>query len=79
MKIIPSGQCIYNYPAAFPGLDGCGKQQALPDTKALLCATALVCYTASILTPLIWCVPSCVLSELGTGEGVLSEYLKPET
>lgn len=27
MKIIPIGQCIYNYPAAFPGLDGCGEQQ----------------------------------------------------
>lgn len=40
MKIIPSGQCIYNYPAAFPGLDGRGKQQALLDTEVLLCATA---------------------------------------
>lgn len=27
MQIMPVGQCICNYPAAFPGLDGCGKQQ----------------------------------------------------
>lgn len=52
MKIIQIGQCICNYPAAFPGLDGCGKQQ---HCLSRFCSVPLLlaCCSAFILAPLI--------------------------